>query len=305
MFNSLYSADPVEKVGYIGYAVLALSLFAIYKNWRKMLPYAIGAILFALLALGPAFHLYSLYSHVPGLNVVREPGRFDLIVTLFFAILVAFGSKELFEHLSKQSSHKQSIPRIYAVLFIILLIMFVENNGMPLGSNLQLTTPIQIPKLYPQIANISGNFSILPLPTLPTLGTASPYLYPGEDTFYTSITKKPIVGGYVGRTQNVSSTLLLYNVPLAVESTSLVENGSAYYPSPVIENYTNQSIFTLYNYNTEFIILHKQAYTQQEYLGFSNYLLGVFGNPVYNDNTSIVFSTTSAINRTVFRSFIE
>lgn len=301
---AIYAADPVERVGYIGYVVLILSLFAIYKDWKKMLPWAIGALIFGLLALGPAYQLYSIYAKIPALNIVREPGRFDLIVTLFFAILSAFGAKELFDYLSKHHGHTKSYKtKIYVLTILILLLMFIENNGMPLNTPLKFTTTISIPKLYPELANVPGNFSVLGLPTLPT-NASNAYLYPGEDTFYSAITQKPLVGGYVGGRQNDSSTLLLYNLPLAVESTSLVDNGTPSYPSPVLENYTNETLLTLYNYDTEFVVVHNQAYNTAELNVLDGYLQSLFGEPVYNDNNLTAFQTYKEINSTLFRSFV-
>ena len=302
-----YAPDPIEKVAYIGYMVLALVLYGIYKKKKEILPWAVCTIVFLWLSFGPYFGLYQLYHALPAVNVIREPGRFDLIASMFIAILAAYGAKELFDLLQKHHGHKQTYMRnVYIVLIVILLLMFIENNGMPLGTGLQsqTSTNIQVPKLYSELSTLSGNFSILPLPTLPT-STTNQYLYPGEDTFFTAYSHKPIVGGYVGGRQNESSTLLLYNLPLAVESTSLIDNGTPVYQSPIIQNYTNQTLLSLYNYNTEFIVLHKQPYTTNELFDLTDYLLSVFGKPLYNDNTTMVFATANAINRSIFKSFVS
>ncbi len=243
--SSLIYLDPAENVGYIGYLVFALMLYGVYKYRKEMLPWTVGALIFTWLALGPNLGLYLAYHAIPAINIVREPGRFQLIATMFFAILAAYGSKALFEKIGKSDANsKTNAYRALIVLAVILAIMFIENNGTPLSSiwGSYSTTRVSVPSLYQTIGNTPGNFSVLELPALPS-GSGDFYLYPGMDTFYTSVTKKPLVGGYLGRTSNESSTLLLYNIPLVIQSTLLIDNRTASYPTPINENFTNETLF--------------------------------------------------------------
>jgi hypothetical protein len=299
----IYAAAPVEKVAYIGYAVIALMLLAVYKYRKEMLPWALSALIFVWLALGPAFGLYSIYHAIPAINVIREPGRFDLMACMFMAVLAAYGAKALFEHFGRGHQHNRFNAKLFAIAAVIILVMFIENNGLALGGS-HFTTVISVPKIYSQLGNLTENFSVLELPALPA-GANNTYLYPGEDTFYTSITHKPIVGGYLGGRQNITSTLLLYNIPLVVEASSLINNGTPIYYSPVTENYTNETLLTLYNYNTGIVIVHYKAFSKQSLNSLLNYMTDVFGNPVYNDNSTAAFETLSAINKSIFRSFIS
>ena len=299
----LFAADPVERVDYIGYAVLALSVYAVYKYKRDMAIWAAGAVIFIWLALGPSFGLFAAYHSVPLFHVVREPGRFQLISTMFMALLAGFGAKALLTDIApNHRSEKRHRNMLYAALAIIIIIMLIENNGIPTGSVREITN-VSVPALYGDLAQQPGNFSVMGLPALPASANNT-YLYQGMDTFYTSITHKPLVGGYVGR-QNATSTLLLYNIPLAEEASTLIANGSAYYDTPVVQNYTNQTLLTLYNYNTEYIILHEDAFTSQELNEIGAYLEKVFGQPVYVDNGTVAFQTETAINRSIFRSFVS
>ena len=307
VYSALYANGGVESVGYIGYAVIALMLYAVYKYRKDMLPWAIGAIIFTWLALGPNLGLYLVYHAMPGINIVREPGHFQLISTMFMAILAAYGSKALFEKMSKHEAHGKQAYRALAVLAVILAIMFIENNGMPLSvsAGQQLATSISVPGLYQTIANVPGNFSVLELPALPA-GTSNFYLYPGMATFYTSITKKPLVGGYLGgRSENDSGLLLLYNIPLVVQSTSLINNGTPAYPTPINENYTNQTLLALYNYQTGVVVVHYRAFGRTQLVSLLSYMSNVFGPPIYNDSSLAAFQTSSAINRTLYRSFVS
>jgi hypothetical protein len=189
-------------------------------------------------------------------------------------------------------------------LLVILAIMFVENNGTALSQGQWATTGISVPKLYPMMAKVPGNFSVLELPALPS-GSGSMYLYPGMETFYTTITRKPLVGGYLGRTQNLSSVLLLYNIPLVLQSGSLIDNSTLSYQTPIRENYTNQTLLALYNYQTGVVVVHYRAFGQRQLNSLVSYLLGVFGAPIYNDSSLAAFSTSAAINKTLYRSFVS
>ncbi len=299
----LFAADPVERVDYIGYAVLALTVYAVYRYRRDMAIWAAGAVIFMWLALGPSFGLYAAYHSVPLFRVVREPGRFQLISTMFMAILAGFGAKALLKEIApNHASERRHRNILYAALAIIIIIMLVENNGIPTSSVREITN-VSVPALYGDLAQRPGNFSIMGLPALPASANNT-YLYQGMDTFYTSITHKPLVGGYVGR-QNATGTLLLYNIPLAEEASALIANGSAYYDTPVVQNYTNQTLLTLYNYNTEYIVLHEDAFTPQELNEIGAYLEKVFGQPIYADNGTVAFQTETAINGSLFRSFVS
>ena len=88
--NFVYLPDPIEKVGYIGLIAIILAIYAIGHDRKSMMPWLVGAIIFIVLSMGPLFGLYRLYHAIPGINVIREPGRFDMITELFISILVAY-----------------------------------------------------------------------------------------------------------------------------------------------------------------------------------------------------------------------
>ena len=60
----------------------------------------------------------------------------------------------------------------------------------------------------------------------------------------------------------------------------------------------------LYNYNTAFVVLDTTAYNATEQNLLENYLYDVFGQPAYEDNTTIAFTTSNAITNSVFRNFV-
>jgi hypothetical protein len=289
-----YSPQYVEQVAYIGITVIVLVAFGLGGNKKRdMIPWVIGALIFAWLSLGPVFGLYEIYHSLPAINIIREPGRFDLITSMFLAILAAYGAKIIFEHI--KASNKGYKMKTYLVLMVILLLMFVENNGVPISGATQLVNP-SAPQIYYQIANTPGNFSVLELPATP-FGVYDTSLYPAKATFYTSITHKPLVGGYAGGRENVSNDQSLAAIPLVDQTYYLLTNNTDSFNSSNSSDYTNQTLMVLSSYNTSYVILQKGAFTQNQLPIMESYLQGVFGNPVYNDNTTIAFETANATSK--------
>ncbi len=311
--SSLYLPDPAERIAYIGYVVLALSFFALYKNFKSSRMWLAIAVVFALLSLGPSLlvngystgipTLYNLYHAIPAINVIREPGRFSIITALGFAMLAAFGAKYLLEKEGKTfgiDKREFAIVATAAITFLYLL----EVNGLVLIGPVVTATTTQIvnPIVYSQLANLTGNFSILTLPALPSAGTV-PDLYPGMSTYYQALSHRPIVGGLDGRT-NTTQLLTLYNIPAVVLAYDLELNATPAYQSVVQQNYTNQTAFALYTYGTAYLAVDKGAFSLPSLDALLGYLENVFGAPVYNDNTTTVFATSNEINKVVFRSYV-
>lgn len=312
---SIFAPDPTERTTYVGYTVLALALLAVYTDRKNtMLWLAIG-IVFAWLALGPYLQigssitglpgLYYVYHSIPALNIIREPGRFDFVATVALSVLAAIGANSLFSALEKRGRGSMLQNRILLAAALSILFL-IGNNGIPIGNSLasQTSTSAAIPQFYAALGNTTGNYSVLALPALPDLASAEPNLYPGLATYYMTAARKPLVGGDITRT-NQSDELSLYNIPLVVESSNLETYGIFAYLSPINENYTNQTIMTLYNYNTAFVTLNVNAYNQSDLYQLGSYLVGTFGPPIYHDNTTVAFYTENAIKSSVFRSYVS
>ncbi|MGC8586663.1 MAG: hypothetical protein ACP5K5_03940, partial [Candidatus Micrarchaeia archaeon] len=106
-YFKIYAADINERVSYISYTIIALSIYAFYKRKKATLLWLAIAVIFGWLSLGPYLQvdgtvtslpgIFLLYHYIPLLNIVREPDRFDLIVTIATSLLAAMGVKELLE----------------------------------------------------------------------------------------------------------------------------------------------------------------------------------------------------------------
>ncbi len=309
----IYEADPTEQVAFIGYIALVLALYGLYKErgGRTAIAFAFAAIFFAWLAIGPYLKIgasvtsipgiYLLYHALPGFNVLREPGRFDMAAMMFIGLLAAYGVAHLFELKQLKSDKTKRIASV-AILSAIFLMGSV---GMPLNKSFLplISTNVHTSPFYTDIGKISGNFSILALPALPNPNSTYPALYPGLATYETALSHKPIVEGYVTRS-NETEIISMENIPLIVQESNLQTTGNPSYPSPIIENYTNETIMSLFNYNTDFVTLDTQAYSGVALLELEHYLRGTFGNPIYSGNRTLAFSTKNAIESRVYKSYV-
>ena len=320
----IYHGGIAETASYVTYTAIVLALIGLWKHFKENRLWLGLGIIFFLLALGPVLLVnstlpltigsntqipgipmpYQLYKMIPFFNTVREPGRLDLMVTVAIAVMAAFGVKVLTE---RKEPHHQPMPHIdmraLGIAALIAILFLVESGGMPLSTTAAaaVTTHVSIPKVYSELSQIKGNFSVL---QLPIIGTPTfPELYAGEAMYYQTASHKPIIGGYTTR-ENDTQLLMPYQIPVALQATSLIDYGQAIYQSPVDGNYTNQTLLSLYNYDVAFVAVDKTAYNQSEFNQLAGYLYSFLGNPVYNDNTTTVFQAQNAIDNALYRSYV-
>ncbi|MCL5412882.1 MAG: hypothetical protein M1569_00565 [Candidatus Marsarchaeota archaeon] len=307
-----YNINVGERVSYLGYSVLFLAAVGVYFDYknnrlRNLAIWLAIFIIFAWLAIGPYLQIgntvtgipgiYVLYRSVPLLNIIREPGRMDFIATIALAIMAAFG----FAHLIQKKDRKTA----YKYLAVFTLIILIEYNGMPLTNPYisNSTTSAAVPKAYNEIGAIPGNFSVLILPALSN-PSSTPNQFTGTATYYASILKKPIIGGYTSR-ENATQSLAVTSVPLTLSALYLESGYGLVYPSPILENYSNVTLLWLANYNTRFISVIRPAYNTTEQEQLLSYLASVFGQPAYMSNTTAVFSTQQALSANAGRSLVS
>jgi hypothetical protein len=313
-YSSMFAAAPSERSAYIGYTVLAMALFGMYKTFKKTRMWIAIAVVFGLMALGPFIQidslvtpipgLFYLYHILPGISVIREPGRFDVIFTIAIAALAAFGINEFMEEVQKKGS-KGLLGNKKVFISILCILFLIESNGYPLTSALmsQDVSSISIPPFYTILGTVQGNFSVLQLPILPNSNSSTPELYIGEASYYQTAHHHPIIGGDITRV-NESEEISLYNMPLIVQAAELQSQGVFGYASPIRQNFTNQTLLTLFNYNTAFIAVQKSAYSASSLVILENYLYSVFGAPVYDDNLTVAFQTANATRASVYRNYV-
>jgi hypothetical protein len=321
----IYHGDISETAAYLTYTAIILALLGLWKHFKENRLWLVLGVIAVVLALGPVLLVnttlpatigsgtgvsgvplpYQIVRMIPVLSALREPGRFDMVVTIALAIMAAYGVKYLTD-LKEGHHHLQGLNmKAIGVIVIISLLFLVESNGISLSASAvnATTTHVAIPQAYYELAPLQGNFSVLQLPIIPDPVSSQPQLYAGKAMFYQTVSHKPIVGGYATR-ENTTQQLSVYQIPLAIEATSMLDYGQLLYESPVAENYTNQTLLSLYNYQVGLVTLDKTAYNQSELQQMGDYLYSVFGSPVYNDNTTTIFSTQNAITQSLYRSYV-
>ncbi len=315
-YSSIYSGDPNERIAYIGYSALLLIALGVWKNFKAVRLWLVVAVFFGWMVLGPYIEvgqynpanissyvpgIYYAYHSIPGFNVLQEADRFYVAFSIGAAMLAAFGMKSLIEYFQKSSKNRNLV---FAVVGIFTIAFLAESAGVMTGSFAKSTTTyVTVPQFYNELGKVQGNFSVLQLPIILNNYIQYPDLAAGQVTFYTSASRKPVLGGYGGR-MNTTQQLSLLSIPLAVAVYNL-QLGNFTYHSPVNENYTAESLLTMYNYNTAFVVLNEQALTQSQLAQLESYSVKTFGNPIYADNSTVAFGTRTAINQSIFRQYVS
>ncbi len=310
--NLLYVSDG--QVAYVGLAALALALYGVYRERRRSAVWLILAVVMAWLALGPDIKFgniltgipgpFLLYHYVPLLNIIREPERFDIVVSLAIAVLAAIGAARLFAVM--RSHPGTGTRRTYFATAGLCLFFLLETFGPSfLNMPLSLTTNTAVPHFIRQMAYMPGNFSVLVLPQS-SLGN---FLYSGMAQYYETAMQKPLVGGAITR-WDLQEALTIFSMPLITQATYLATyNNQSYYTppyaSPIDENYTKQSLKTLLDYKTGFIVVIDAAYNGGAFDSLYGYLNKTFGEPVYADYNVTVFSTARALSGNLYTGFIS
>ncbi len=304
-YYQIYKADINEKVSYIGYSVLFLSALAVLNEYRNrrfpmVFLWLFVIIVFAWLALGPYVSLggsstglpgiYLLYANIPLFNLLREPGRFDVIAELGFAMLAAFG----FVYLSEAAAKRYPAGRAKTWLFALFLaFILIEYNGMPSNALAQQWyMNVSIPKVFYSIGNSTQNYTVMLLPDTPN--QTLPAFYLGESMYYQTAFKKPMIGGYTSR-ENSTQYLSTYIIPLSIEGGNLEMGNGFSYASPINENYTRLTLLLMQEDNVQYVGVIKQAYNQSSYSELHHYLYSVFGAPVYDGKAVVLFDAGGAI----------
>ncbi len=199
---------------FLGYATLALALFAAVRHWKAIKMWAVSAIAFAVLSLGPLLHIngqslfdfdglqvtfplpFLLLHYIPLLKENRVPNRFSILVMLSLAVLVGFAVAWAMQKAESRRQKAESKPVFLptALCLVLTALVLFEHAAIPLP-----LTDARVPEVYAQIAREPGDFAVLTLP----LGWRNSFGQQGaEDTrvqYYQSAHQKFIFPGNIQR----------------------------------------------------------------------------------------------------------
>lgn len=190
--GGLAIAPAVERSVFLGFLPLILAGCGLWLLRRRARFWAVAALLFAILALGPLLQIgghaypaiplpYRLVQQIPGVNVSRVPARFALLVTLCLAVLAGLGLVGLcarFPRLRGGRCRAIAVP-------LLVVALLAEHVAAPYP--LTAVTP---PPFYRQLAASAEPGAVLELPFSLTRSTS---------LFGQTVHGHPIVGGYLSR----------------------------------------------------------------------------------------------------------
>ena len=294
----IYGNNSVwEGTSYIGYSVLFLAVAGVYysnknKQLLKASPWLYLFIGFAALSLGPLVlvgmnyvlpGIYLIYHFIPVLNIIREPGRFDVIAQLCLAVLAAYGLKYLLS--PKKHKHDEKIRNTICTM-VLSLVILIEYLGVPyLGPSANATfynaTFTSIPQGYSYIASSGQEGAVIILPQSES----------ALAMYYQTEFEKPIFNAYVTR-EGIAEYADAQSLPLLRSCTDYAGGGeSPKCDYPILENYTLANRLLMPMYSVSFIALDKADYGNRD-LELMAGSLNAIASPVFSDNTTMIFKTT-------------
>lgn len=198
----------INRRFYLGGVALVLALLGMWR-YREARAWGIAALAFALLSLGPTLRIlgndtglplpYQLLADLPIVRLTRQPDRFNVLVTLALAMMVAYGTRALLSPWQRSAPAspaagaanprllRQSVAHIVCTVVLALLLLIDY-----------LPTPIETrqPPVPPFLAQLPANDdgALIEYP----FQVAVPYR-DAERMLFQTIHEHPISGGYHSR----------------------------------------------------------------------------------------------------------
>ena len=258
-----------EYTIFIGYTVIFLVLIAIIKCKTKEIRFwALSAIIFIILSLGPVLHFngiitgniegvqvaialpYALITKIPLLSIARAPVRWDVMIMLSFSVLAGYSLAYIFKRY-EGVRFSEKIPSLSLNLFLGVLIsslIIFEFLTIPFPM-----TNVPIPDIYQSVKDDPGNFAVMEIP-----GFVHPdYMY------YQTLHEKKLITGYA----HVPDSSLTF-----IQNNPVIRNLLMFNQDPAkkqveqrdIINQDNQSLSVLNHYDIRYIIIHKNDLTGEQ-----------------------------------------
>ena len=261
-----------SSVAAVGYTTLGLAVWAVVKRWRKARFWALSALFFAVLALGSTLQVNGRV--LPGLpmpyrllaptwlgEALRRPSRFNLILALPVAILVAIGLAALLGRL-------RSRRRAGFVTVCIGALILFEYLVLPFPT----TEPIRS-AFYYRLSQEVGEFAVADFP----IG------FHAHDKWYMyaqTLHSRPMVGGHVSRVP-VHAHDFINSVPL-LEAARTAPPGRG----TLVD--ISRQLRPLAEAEVQYVLIHKYRARPDEVDGWREWFAV---QPWYEDEYLLVFRT--------------
>ncbi len=272
-----------EKVNYIGYTVLFLSIYVFFtlKNNNEVKFWLIAAAFFTLISLGPLLRINGetvftifdatlplpyilLYHIIPFLDNCRTVGRLFVLATLAFSVLAGYGIASLLKTQDKR--------KIAAVILISSLMIF-SYLSIPYP-----TTHISKPEFYSDIALDNEHYALLEIPATNNAGNLG-----FEKLYYQTIHGKAIVSGYAARYPSNAHHFQKYT-PFVRELTYLTPSVDI-----LTQDIAHIGTSVLNYYNIKYIVIHPTQLSQENIAHVTQLLESTINTePIIYENDSII-----------------
>ncbi len=190
---------------FLGWVVILLAVVATVRYWRTVKPWVVGALVSAVLAMGPLLHIngrsvfdldgllvnvplpFILLHYIPVVKANRVPNRFSAVLMLCLAVLVGFACQAILRRFNRRSS-------ILGVSALLSCLILFEHLALPVP-----LTDATVPQWYRELAEEPGDFSILEFP----LGWRNSFgVFGAERTqvqYYQTVHQKRLPSGNISR----------------------------------------------------------------------------------------------------------
>jgi len=273
IFKKLYKrvVNFWERSAAIGYGALALMAWAVWKRWRETRPWVFTALISALLALGSTLEFngreliplpYKLLTYTPLSAAVRNPERFNIVLALPVAVLVAIGVSDLIHRLR---AHFVAQRTLFAGISLLILFEYLI---VPFST----TRPVQS-AFYEQLSQEPGEFAVVDFP----IGFHSHnkwYLY--AQTLH----GRPTVEGNVARVPSGAHSF--------IESVPLLSAARVSPPGEGELRDVTRQLGPLAEVGVRYVLIHKYRAGEDK---VSRWREWFFFQPYYEDGRLLVFRT--------------
>jgi hypothetical protein len=267
------------QVPFVGYTAVILALYGVVKRWRSARLWALVALVYLALALGPQLQVndrlyqvpmpYRLVGDLFFIRLLRKPHRFNVFLGLPLGMLAALGATAL---LRGRPSARRSVALVGMAGALIL----GEYCLVPYYTARPVT-----PAWYRQLAGESGRFAVLDLPMHPRRSDKWFMLY--------QITHgKPLVEGHVSRLPREAFAFL--------DSTPFLEKlHQDNVMDPALTDVTRQ-LRPLVEADVRYIVLHKGLASPEQLAAWRDWLTFA---PYHEDAELVVYRTDPRLGQDV------
>ena len=260
-----------KKPAFIGYSVLALGCIGILRGGRRGRFWWITSIALFILALGPYPRVLGerIFSHslpwgIPLIRLIRHAQRVNILLTLCWSLLAAWGCAALLRRLKSQR----------LLIAGILILTAFEYCPVPFPN-----TCVEVPCFYIELAQESGDFAILEIPMgrSPTTKISM---------YYQTIHERPLVDGVVSRTPAYAYDFIEGNPLLSLlHQYSLPEYEGAFsLPFPDM----SRQLDALADVGIRYIVFHRDRTPPAMLAAWQSF---VVVDPVYEDASLVAYHT--------------